>query len=417
MKVLIHGTGTEGAAAAAYFGGKERFNTKLFDDHGAQRIAAETVDEEGAAEHLRGGLYLRSPGVPPSHRLVLQGVKSAALATTPTGYWLAEHAPPNTVTITGTKGKSTTTALLTELLRAAGKGAAAYGNIGHPVLSENAVTEPYPILEVSSYMMHDLPETDHFHMVTNLFKEHTDWHGSEAAYRAAKLKPFLRSQPASGWAPRSVIDDHQLPPSVQAIDDIVGVTDTEFQVGRARIDLGPDDLGFRHGPLRSSLRAALAAAVEFVEPSRLAPAASEVINTWRGLPSRQEVLPTQDGRLWVDDALATIPEATLSALQRFQNRAVTLIVGGNDRGQDFSRLSAWIEDHASVTAIGCGPAASRIAGLAETYDDFADAVTRAEAVTEKGGVLLFSPSAPSSAPYKNYKERSAVFRRKAGLAP
>ncbi|MEO1041995.1 MAG: Mur ligase family protein [Pseudomonadota bacterium] len=407
--ILLHGAGKEAAAAAAHFAG-QGITPLLYVDGKGDIIGTKSVTLEEALNALTGALYLRSPGVKPDNPLAAEAGQRAELATTPTGYWLQEHAPAGTITVTGTKGKSTTTALLTALLQAAGIESNAYGNIGSPPLNTTPVTESHPVVEVSSYMMHDLPETDHLHVVTSLFKEHTDWHGSEEAYRSAKLRPFRRDRPARGVAPRAVIEQEALPPSVFSAEDRVRDDGHGFLIGSTKIDTGSRTLGFHEGPLRAALRLSLAAASEIVSAQDLVDATRQTVSAWRGLPSRQYILPTSDDRVWVDDALATIPEATIAALDRFCDRSVRLIVGGADRGQDFRGLLEALEARNDHYAFAFGPISPKLQSLKVAHmTSFEAAIKEAAACCPADGVILFSPSAPSSAPFHNFEERSSLF--------
>ncbi len=408
--VLLHGAGREARSAAGYFNTKG-IEPLLYDDGGGAIEGTRSISLDEAKAAIEGALYLRSPGVPPTNALVALAAQKAALATTPTGYWLSNYAPEGTITVTGTKGKSTTTALLTQILCHAGLKSAAYGNIGSPLLGPEPVTETHPVVEISSYMMHDLPETHHLHLITSLFKEHTDWHGSEADYRAAKLRPFRQSKPAPGIAPRGVIDSEVLPPSVEAIEDLVQSGTKGLSIGGADIDIGPREQGFHQGPMRAALCLSLAAASKVAATADLKPAAEKTIQTWRGMPSRQEIIPTTDGRIWVDDALATIPEATLQALERFQDRDVRVILGGADRGQDLEHLFRAIGRKQTIKAFIFGPIAQAAPDFVCHVDSMETAITEAAESCPQGGIILFSPSAPSSDPHTNYKERSALLKR------
>lgn len=417
MTVVFLGAGTEAQAGIRYF--KARGETDLFlhDDRSEAALPpAITIGLGDAIARSSGNLLLRSPGVPPTHPLLAGAAAAARLTTTPTGYWMAHYAPPGTVTVTGTKGKSTTTALLAELLQHGGLVAGAYGNIGRPPLDEPLPAASHPVLELSSYMMHDLPQADHFHIITSLYEDHLDWHGGVEAYHAAKLRPFRRERPAPGLAPRSVIAQHRLPASVRAFEDIVRIDGEKLSVSGSIIDPGPEERGFRSGPLQKALVAAAATAVRFLGADEAAKAASAAALSFKGLPCRQEIIPSRDGRLWIDDTLATIPEAAVDVLERFSGRDVVILVGGGDRGIDYQPLDRYLAGHPQVMAIGFGPAAKRITGLKLRVESLPEAIDAAEERCPKGGVILFSPAAPSSPPFASYKERSALFRQRAEKA-
>jgi UDP-N-acetylmuramoylalanine--D-glutamate ligase len=415
-RVLLHGTGVEAVAAADHFSGAKNTELRCFDDSGGSIEGVPPIGRADVPAFIEGALYLRSPGVPPTNEIVLMGTGKAAMATTPTGYWLVEHAPAETITVTGTKGKSTTTALLAELLRSCGLSSTAYGNIGAPVLSSKLADERCPVVEVSSYMMHDLPSADHFHLITNLYKDHVHWHGTVDAYHRAKLKPFLRAGPAEGAAPRSVIARYGLPASCRAVEDLVSGQHDMLALDGHSVDLGPADQGFREGPRRSCLEAALAIARFLVRPSELAEAASTLTANYRGLPSRQYTVHSHDGRLWIDDALATVPEATLAALRRFEVRPTVLLLGGGDRGQLFGDLQAYCAARSDLTVIAFDPAGDRFAAADRRTEGFEEAIRLGADLCPEGGVLLFSPSAPSHPPFTSYKERAALFAKFASEA-
>ena len=125
------------------------------------------------------------------------------------------------------------------------------------------------------------------------------------------------------------------------MEDVVPVRDGALDLGPAGL-VEPGELNdaFRAPSMLLALRAAasICLARELLTPAQIREALSLHLPGWAGLPSRQQRIDTEDGRLWIDDALATVPEATLSALTRWQDRPVRLILGGKDRGQDFSAL-------------------------------------------------------------------------------
>ena len=418
--VLIHGLGVEGRAAAAFFA-SEGVRPLAYDASDAVVADAEPVTEDAARAALGPGtLYLRSPGVPPPDALYRAALTSGAAVTTPTGWWLARHAPPGTIGVTGTKGKSTTTALTAAALRAGGVTSAAYGNIGAPVLSPELPCEAAPVVELSSYMCADLIEPEGGrrwrHVVTNLYKEHTTWHGTEAAYRAAKLRPYRFAPPCPGVAPAGLIRAEGLPGAVTAIEDAASLDGTVLRVGDGALALDTLSGAFRSEGLRLAARAAAAILLPVLGGGTL-DALAEAGRAWEGLPSRQALVASEDGRVWIDDALATVPEAVAQALDRFADRPVRLVLGGLDRGQDLGPLMARVAGADDVRAYGFGDVAGQVAaGGGAVFAAMEDAVLAARDDCPEGGVVLFSPAAPSGPPHRDYRERSAVFARLAAAA-
>ena len=134
-------------------------------------------------------VVVRSPGVS-IHRPELQELRAAGTpVTTATSLWMAEREGRRVIGVTGTKGKSTTAALACHLARAAGRDVELAGNIGRPALDLlDADPEVLAVVELSSYHLADLETGPEVAVITNLFAEHADWHGSEGAYRADKLR-------------------------------------------------------------------------------------------------------------------------------------------------------------------------------------------------------------------------------------
>ncbi len=431
--VLILGYGVEGQAAVRYFLKHTDKQIVVADQRGEDGPAPfadrqdprlKWVSEKSALDHLRDDtLLLRSPGLPPVHPVLAAARARGLRITTPTGYWIENLAPADTLTITGTKGKSTTVSMIAFLLERLGLPTAALGNIGAPPLDEKLPVATHPVLELSSYMMHDLPNGPYTHVVTSLYKEHTTWHGSEDAYRAAKLRPFFYENPVRGFAPRQIIDENELPSSVIAVEDRVPVKAGVLQIGEHGVIAAELNERFHSAGDLAALRMACAVLLDSVDPTTLVQALRKHLGGYHGLPSRQELLPTTDGRLWVNDALATVPEATIVAMRRFADQPITLLLGGADRGQRFEGLVDAIKADGSTRPIVFGTTGERLAPMLKRAGvafieaaSLEEAVTAALQKTAVGSVILFSPAAASEPPYADYRARADVIRAAAAGA-
>jgi UDP-N-acetylmuramoylalanine--D-glutamate ligase len=139
--------------------------------------------------------------------------------------------------------------------------------------------------------------------------------------------------------------------------------------------------------------------------------------TFAPLPHRLEPVATVGGVTYVDDTLATTAQAAVAACEAYPDRPLTLLAGGLDRGIDYDPLVAHLRERAERTplaVVAMGPAGGRITAAlpgitVERTDDVADAVRVAAKLTPPGGVVLFSPAAPSPAAYGSYERRSAAF--------
>ena len=340
---------------------------------------------------------------------------------TATGLWLAERGGRNVIGITGTKGKSTTSALTAHLARAGEVPVRLAGNIGVPALDLlDQAPDELAVIELSSYQIADLTTGPQVAVVTNLFPEHVDWHGSDAVYRAEKLR--LLELPGVEVAVVNARDP-QIAAAVPA-----SLPARRFGVPEGW-DSGPD--GISHGgelavptdalPLRGehnglNLCAALAALDALGAP---APQLPEALDGFAALPHRLELAFEHGGVAWVDDSISTTPESTLAALASFPDRAIVLIGGGQDRSQDYAELGRTLAARGAAV-IGLPTtgarlvAAARAAGVpherAIEARDMVAAVARAAELAGAGGAVLLSPAAPSYDSYRNFEERGDHFR-------
>jgi UDP-N-acetylmuramoylalanine--D-glutamate ligase len=400
--------------------------------------AAAAAGDELVAALSGCDVVVRSPGVSLYRRELLAVREAGTPVTTATALWLEERGGEGVIGVTGTKGKSTTAALACHLVRAAGRTAQLAGNIGVPALA--LLEQPQAdvtVVELSSYHTADLRAGPEVAVVTSLFREHTDWHGSEAAYRADKLRLLglpgvraavvnwrderLRTELAGGacdgaGATAGAIQDVPTTPRMlrYGVSDGWDVTaggvafDGELRVASEELPL----LG-EHNAL--NLCGALAA----LEALGIAPPLPDALAGFRPLAHRLETVAERDGVLWVDDSISTTPESTLAALASFPGRELVLIAGGQDRGQDYSTLARVLAERAAAV-IGVpttGPrlvAIARDAGVpparAVEVADMREAVERARAVAGGSAVVLLSPAAPSYDNYRDFEQRGERFR-------
>lgn len=379
-------------------------------------------------------LVIKSPGISPYAPEASAAAERGTRFIGGTALWFGEHPEARTICVTGTKGKSTTTALLAHLLRAAGHRTALCGNIGLPLLELLDVKDPpeFWAIELSSYQTRDVAASGvrpDIAVATNVFPEHLDWHGGEARYVADKLALFTAAKPRIAilnGADRTLAA-LDLPDSevrlfgVDAGWHLRG--DVVHRGERAVFDTRDVPLPGRHN--RGNLCAVLAA----IEALGLdAEALAHHAATFQPLPHRLQTLGVRDGIVWVNDSISTTPHATLAALDCFRARRVALLAGGHDRGIDWSDFAGAMRLHAPAAIVALGQNGPKIharlapvaadAGfaLAEAAD-LVEAVARARALLGGEGVVLLSPGAPSFGAYRDYTERGRHFARLAGFDP
>ena len=378
-------------------------------------------------------VVVKSPGISPYRPEAQAAAARGTRFIGGTALWFAAHEGARTACVTGTKGKSTTTSLLAHLLRAGGHRTALAGNIGLPLLEVPDHPAPeFWAIELSSYQTGDVASSGvrpEVAVVLNLFPEHLDWHGSESRYVEDKLQLVTAARPRTAVLnaadPRLAALD--LPDSRIAwfnrADGWHLRGDALYRGDAFIFETGAVPLPGRHN--RGNLCAVMAAIEALgVDPAPLVRAALD----FRPLPHRLQWLGERDGIDWINDSISTTPHASLAALDCHRGRRVAILLGGHDRGLDWSDFAARLRDEAPVAVVTMGGNGPRIhallASLAaegrfvlEAADDLADAVARARRLLEGDGVVLLSPGAPSFGAYRDYTERGRHFAALAGFDP
>ncbi len=363
---------------------------------------------------------VRSPGISP-YREDARLLAERTVVTTGTGIALAEAAAREVpvLCVTGTKGKSTTSALAAAVLTAAGRAAVHVGNIGTPLLDVllDGVGDRTLVVEVSSYQAAAVPDFAGRGALTSLAPEHLDWHGSVETYYRDKLRVF------AACPERSVVV------SAQARALAEQYLDPGQLVGPA--DVVPADLAARLAPAhlpgahnRSNVEVALAAcALMGLDLAATADAVTAAVAGFRALPHRLSPVATLGGVTFVDDTLSTTPVSVLAALDALAGRPVTLVAGGQDRGLDYTALARTLVTRRDAVALVTVPdTGARLAAdvrreaagvpvrLAETAS-LEEAVATAVATTPPGGVVLLSPGAPSYNRFRDFEELAATYEQ------
>ena len=448
-RVALWGWGREGRAAFAVLRARlPALPLTLFcppsEADAARAEVGAALDVRGEPDAAALGAFdviIKSPGISPYQPIARAAMAQGAVMLGGTALWFAEQAAADgivhdTICVTGTKGKSTTTALLAHLLRAAGHRTGLVGNIGVPLLE---VLDPAPVpeywaVELSSYQTVEVARSGarpEIAVVLNLFPEHLDWHGSEQQYIKDKLSLVTEAQPRI--AVLNAADPHlaglQLPGSTvvwfnqpQGWHMRGGIV---HRAGQAILDTHDAPLPGRHN--RGNLCAVLAALEALgLDAAALAPA----VASFRPLPNRLQRIGARGGVVYVNDSISTTPHASLAALDCFAGQRIALLVGGHDRGLDWHDFVTHMAHDAPPLAIvtmgGNGP---RIHALLQPLADagrFAlqaamdlpEAMAMArDALGEQGGIVLLSPGAPSFGAYRDYVARGRHFAEVAGFDP
>jgi UDP-N-acetylmuramoylalanine--D-glutamate ligase len=414
--VGLWGLGVEGGASLRLL---ERRGTSpiLVDDRPpAERFGGREVlstEGEGLAALLRCDVVIKSPGISRYRPEVAQLEAAGVPVRGGLGLWLEGAPLDRVVCITGTKGKSTTTALVAHLLERLGHDARVGGNIGQPPWDpEMEGTPDFWVIETSSFQVPDVTTAPEVVAVTSLFPDHLDWHGDVDHYYADKLslctKPGVRIALADA-------SDARLQERAGLLGSRVAWVNVDGNEQWAeRLHL-PGAHNLRNATMARAVLIALGVA-EADDDDAMATAAEG----FDGLPSRCRSLGYFGEVEFVDDSLSTNVLPTQAALASFDDRPVALLVGGHDRGVDYGPLGEATAQRQRPTLVVTMPdngprigAAIRSAGgdQVEVLDavDLDEAVATAFRWSTPGGVVLLSPAAPSFGKFADYRERAQAF--------
>jgi UDP-N-acetylmuramoylalanine--D-glutamate ligase len=402
------------------------------------RAAGATVDvgRHDLDRIARASLVVVSPGVPPSS----EALRSALAAGVPVVSEIEIGlrflgTGTRYVAVTGTNGKTTTTAMVGHLLRALGHSAVDAGNIGTP-LTEVALAEEQPewlALEMSSFQLHDTPGiAPEVGVLTNLSPDHLDRYESVRDYYADKALLFRNATDESKWVVNDADD--------AAVDMVARARGRHFHFGTSKLcDMvyersdtpgegwivwrGQRVIRREQIPLlgdhnvENAMAAALAVIVadeRHAERDSLERIA-EGLRTFNALPHRLERVVERDGVLWINDSKATNPSSTLVAL-RAMTRQTIILLGGRHKGEPYTSLAEPLRAIGkAVIAYGeAGPIVeqdlSAIVPVHRLGFDFEEVMTLARTLAEPGDVVLLSPACSSYDMFANYVERGKRFR-------
>jgi len=380
----------------------------------------------------RAALVVLSPGIPPDAPAVKAAVKSGRQVVSEVEVALDFLRNSRIVAVTGTNGKTTTTALIAHILRTLGRESVPAGNIGMP-LSAVALREKQPdwiALEISSFQLHDTPGINPLvGVLTNLSPDHLDRYASVDDYYSDKALLFANAHARSRWVvndddPRALAMTAEsagkryrfsLSTPSDAFYDTAGgalnVMGAEL-IPRSELSL----LGTHN--VANALAAALAVMVadkSFGERDARVQIA-EALRTFPPMPHRLEPVAEVDGVRWINDSKATNVGAAKVAIEGMERPAV-LLLGGRHKGESYKPLADAIRKNVKrVIAYGeAAPAiASDLSGVVKVDvlgSDFEEAIEAARLAAEPGETVLLSPACSSFDMFRNFEERGDRFRQ------
>jgi UDP-N-acetylmuramoylalanine--D-glutamate ligase len=366
---------------------------------------------EGWLENLsKFDILVKSPGVPPSP--LLEGFRQKLTNSTQIFLDTIADRGATVIGVTGSKGKSTTSSLIAAILKEADKDTLLVGNIGEPAIAhlKDVKAGTYVVLEMSSYQLMDLTVSPHIAVITSIFPEHLDYHGTLEAYLDAK-KHIVKEQKENDM----VFFNEAASGAIQIAKEGNG-RKIPFSADDAPVTIEETHLIGRHNLF--NIGAATLVAKELGVPEETI---IKAIKAFHGLPHRLQFLGTHHGIDWVDDAISTTPESTTAGIRALNGRVKTIILGGQDRGYRFEELAHELVEQNIMHAIlfpGSGP---RIREALEKADekrlivlhdvpDMETAVKKAKSCTPEGSICLLSTASPSYGMFKNFEEKGEQFQ-------
>jgi UDP-N-acetylmuramoyl-L-alanine---L-glutamate ligase len=409
-RVGVLGVGVEGRAARDRLVALDCEVVLVDDDPAATGEADVTATRDGGLAALATcAAVVKSPGISRYRDDVAELERGGVPVLGGTGMWLEEADRPRVVCVTGTKGKSTVATVAGHLANALGVPTVVAGNLGLPPFAPGAVPEGHlVILETSSFQATDVAHSPGVVAVTALGEDHLDWHGSVARYHADKLS--LTSQ---AGAQTTVAADT---PGLRACEGLLGgqvewVADGDVALAEA---LG---LAGRHGAANASVAVAAlrAAGLRGADDHVRVLAAA---GGYQPLAGRFREIASRGGIRFIDDSLATNPLPAIAALDAVGDARVALLVGGHDRGVDYTQLADAIADRPGATLVVTlpdnGPAIGELVARRSSIPiarsgGIDEAVGIAVDWLDGEGIVLLSPAAPSFSQFRSWSERSAAF--------
>ena len=441
-EVAILGLGKSGASVAKLLlaDGKRVYVSDSGTAHSVEDVARQlrdigaVVDTGGhdLARIKRASKVVVSPGIDPAAPAVAAARETNRPLVSEIEIALGYLKDTRIIAVTGTNGKTTTTALIGHILRGLGTDTVDAGNIGTP-LSDFARRDVHPewiALEMSSFQLHDTPGLNPtVGVLTNLSPDHLDRYPTEDDYYADKALLFSNAGPRSKWVLNA---DDQRVQSMSAkvkgtkfhfslrdkasawYDDEKGILELNGKQLMARTELNL--LGDHN--VANALAAALAVSVAdesfATDESREGIAAA--LRSFHALHHRLEVVGEVKGIQWINDSKATNVSSSLVAIEGMR-RPTVLLLGGRHKGEPYTALSDAIKKSVKkIIAYGeSAPIIERdltgVAPLERLGSDFSEVMRHARESADAGDAVLLSPACSSYDMFRNYEERGERFKK------
>lgn len=380
-------------------------------------------------EDLKADVIFRTPGLRPDVPALQRAREQGAQITSEMEAFF-QVCPCPIVAVTGSDGKTTTTTLIAEMLRAAGRRVHVGGNIGRPLLADAAGMEPgdMAVLELSSFQLMTMQQSPGIAVVTNVTPNHLDVHKSMEEYIAAK-ENILAAQTPQGLAVLNADNDitrafaARAPGQAllfsrrQSLPDGVDIENGVIRL-QGRPVLPVEDILLPGVHNVENYMAAIGAVGHLVDAEVI----RQVATSFAGVEHRIELVRTLRGVRYYNDSIASSPTRTIAGLHSFDQKVI-LIAGGYDKKIPFDELGTEIAEHVKMLSLS-GATADKIRAAVEAApgyrpgrpeilqsDGFEQAVLAAHRAARPGDVVLMSPACASFDQFQNFMLRGQAFKR------
>ena len=397
-----------------------------------EALGAQLQLGEAYLDDLRADVVFRTPGMRPDVPALLEARSRGSIVTSEMEIFF-EVCPCTIIGVTGSDGKTTTTSIIAEILRAAGKTVYLGGNIGHPLLcdAEKMKRDDVAVVELSSFQLLDMKRSPHIAVMTNLAPNHLDMHRDMAEYIAAKENIYLH-QSADDIAIFN--EDNDI---TRALSEKSQAHTRLFSRREAVADgafLRGDAIVLRHNgheeevmcvsdirlPGLHNVENYLAAvtALDGIVPYDVM---KKTARSFAGVEHRIEYVRTLHGAKWYNDSIATSPTRTIAGLRAFDEKVI-LIAGGYDKHISFAPLAPEVVKHVKLLIL-CGATADAIEkavrecpgyhGSPEIVrcESLEDCVKTAYERAVRGDIVTLSPACAAFDQFANFMERGKAFKK------
>ena len=391
-----------------------------------EKLGATLSVGEGYLDNVEADVLFRTPGMHPGNPAI-QALRQRGAKVTSEMEVFFEVCPCNLIAVTGSDGKTTTTTLVSEMLKASGKTVWLGGNIGTPLLPKcrQMKKDDFAVVELSSFQLMDMERSPQRALITNLAPNHLDIHKDMQEYVDAK-KNIFRFQGADGILVLNA--DNAITAQFR------GNGETRFFSRKERTNCVWEENGviYRRGEKLLESKEILIpgthnienymAAIALVEGLATDDAVRQVARTFGGVEHRIELVRVKDGVRFYNDSIASSPSRTIAGLRSFPEKVI-LIAGGYDKHIPYDVLGPEICAHVKKLFLGgaTGPKIREAVenspeykpGFPEIEDcaDFTAAVYAAAKAARKGDVVLMSPASAAFDQFKNFMVRGEYYKK------